>query len=193
MDFNNRTVLLFLQRQFKKNKIDIFYANILYVLIYLFILIINRLISLLYGVVLLVSDSRFPYNREMILIMYFIVLVTGVSYYIPFLVVIIFKIPLSFLSEYSITPVKEKKKKLIRFLRNRIYRTHMICFGELINMDCYIKFYYAIMLFERTADSEKLEPKAYEIITKYIENDYVKLTLEIKANIMNHFAAVVYI
>lgn len=162
-------------------------------MIYLFILIINRLISLLYGVVLLVSDSRFPYNREMILIMYFIVLVTGVSYYIPFLVVIIFKIPLSFLSEYSITPVKEKKKKLIRFLRNRIYRTHMICFGELINMDCYIKFYYAIMLFERTADSEKLEPKAYEIITKYIENDYVKLTLEIKANIMNHFAAVVYI
>lgn len=134
-----------------------------------------------------------PYNRTDIILIYILIYILGLLFIIPFPILIMKKPSPSLLKECIIVTKSYKKRKLDKFLKNRVLRIHMICYAEILRMNAYIEFYYAIMKYERIKIKEELEPKAYDIMTKFINNDYVPLSVEIKGNIMNHFSAVVYI
>lgn len=142
---------------------------------------------------MVVNNILLPYQKPVIVFIYILVFIFGLCFIIPFPYLVMKKTNQSILKEYIIGTKSYKRRKLHKFLKNRVLRTHMICFAEILKMNSYIEFYYAIVKYERIKIKDELESKAYDILTNYINNDYVTLTLDIKGNIMNHFSAVVYL
>lgn len=143
------------------------------------------------GAVLLVNDWLLPYERFIIVFFFSGLVCFGICYMLPFPLIILMRPKPSFLQPFSLFTKKQKIKQLKRFLKNRILRVHMICYAEQYSMNNLIEFYHDVKEFSKTEAKEELEQKAYIIVTKYIDHDYVQLTPEMKENITAHFGAVV--